>query len=52
VATLLDGSAAPGLTTLTWDGRDSAGRAAASGVYHVRAEIAGTMLSRRIALIR
>jgi hypothetical protein len=52
VATLFDGPAASGLTTLTWDGRNRAGRAAASGVYHVRAEIAGTMLSRRIALIR
>jgi flagellar hook capping protein FlgD len=52
VATLFDGPAAPGLTTLTWDGRDRAGRAAASGVYHVRAEIAGSTLSRRIALVR
>lgn len=52
VATLLDGPAAPGLTTLTWDGRGLDGRAAAAGVYHVRAEIAGITLSRRIALVR
>jgi len=52
VATLLDGLAAPGATTLTWSGRDPDGRAAASGVYQVRAEIAGRVLVRRIALVR
>jgi flagellar hook capping protein FlgD len=52
VATLLDGPAAPGATTLKWNGRDRDGRAAASGVYQVRAEIAGRMLARRIALVR
>ena len=52
VATLLDGAAAPGATTLKWNGRDREGRAAASGVYQVRAEIEGRVLARRIALVR
>ena len=52
VATLLDGPAAPGLTTLIWGGRDPEGRAAASGIYQVRAEIAGTVHLRRIARVR
>jgi FlgD Ig-like domain len=52
VAMLLDGPAAPGPTTLVWDGRDLEGRAAASGVYQVRAEVAGRPLVRRIALVR
>jgi flagellar hook capping protein FlgD len=52
VATLLDGTAAPGATTLKWNGRDRDGRAAASGVYQVRAEIEGRTLARRIALVR
>jgi hypothetical protein len=52
LTTLLDGPAAPGATTLTWSGRDPDGRAAASGIYQVRAEIAGRVLARRIALVR
>ena len=52
VATLFDGTAAPGRTTLTWDGCGPEGRLAASGIYHVLAELAGLHLSRRIALVR
>jgi hypothetical protein len=52
VATLLDGPAAPGLVTLRWDGRDLGGRAVASGIYQVRAEVAGARLARRVALVR
>ena len=52
LATLLEGTLTPGERTLIWDGRDPEGRAAPPGVYQVRAEIAGTVLSRRIALVR
>ena len=52
VATLLDGAMSPGPTTLHWNGRDAAGRALASGVYHARAEIEGIRLSRRVILVR
>ena len=52
VATLLDGSVAPGPTRLTWDGRGPGGRAVASGIYHVLADLGGTRLSRRVALVR
>jgi len=37
LATLAHGPFAPGVHTLAWDGRDDAGRAAASGAYWVRA---------------
>ena len=52
VATLLAAPAAPGVTTLRWSGRDLEGRAVAPGIYQVRTEVAGTRLSRRIALVR
>jgi len=52
VATLLDGPAAPGLTTLTWDGHGLDGRAATSGIYFVHAELGDLHFSRRIALLR
>lgn len=52
VATLLDGPVAPGRNTLTWDGCGPEGRVAASGIYHVLAELAGLHLSRRVALVR
>lgn len=41
VRTLWDGDVAPGLTALTWDGRDGAGREASSGVYVLILESAG-----------
>ena len=52
LATLHDGQAAPGLTTLRWGGRDLEGHAVASGIYQLRAELAGIRITRRIALVR
>jgi len=52
VATLLDGPAAPGPTSLVWGGVTLDGRAASSGIYHAYAELAGIRLARRIALVR
>jgi len=52
MATLFEGPAAPGLTTLRWGGRDLEGRAVASGIYRLRAEVAGIRIARRVALVR
>jgi hypothetical protein len=45
------GSLDGGERLLTWDGRDEQGRAAASGVYFVRAQIDGQALTGRVVLV-
>ena len=52
VARLWDGLAPAGVLPVTWDGLDLRGRRASSGVYWVRAEVAGETLSRRLVLAR
>ncbi|MBD3161834.1 MAG: T9SS type A sorting domain-containing protein, partial [Candidatus Eisenbacteria bacterium] len=52
VRTLLDGSSAPGRHVIRWDGRDDAGREAASGVYFVRLRTPGNRSSDRLVLLR
>jgi hypothetical protein len=52
VRVLIDGLAAPGRTVLSWDGRDTAGRPVASGVYLVRLECGEGSFSRRLMRIR
>ena len=52
VRKLLDGHAAAGLTSVTWDGKDAAGRKLDPGVYFARLTSAGQVLRRHIALIR
>jgi flagellar hook assembly protein FlgD len=47
------GEFAPGIThAWTWDGRDAAGRRAATGVYWVRLKIPGDQETRRVLLLR
>lgn len=47
------GEFAPGTThAWTWDGRDAAGRRAATGVYWVRLKIPGNQETRRVLLLR
>ena len=41
-----------GTRTLVWNGRDQHGRAAASGVYFVRATVAGQHLTGRMVLVK
>jgi len=43
---------APGVHTITWDGRSDAGVRLAPGVYLARLEIAGRAVWRRVTLIR
>jgi hypothetical protein len=52
VATLLEGEVEGGMHTLTWDGRDGTGRAAAPGVYFVRAGAAGDTRTVRLVRVR
>lgn len=52
VATLLDEAAPPGRGEPTWNGRDSAEKAVASGSYVVRAGGAGGWSVRRVTLVQ
>ena len=53
VRTLWAGALAPGRHAYTWDGRDSAGAPAASGVYLYRlSSSAGDCLVRRMVLVK
>ena len=52
VARLVDGERSAGTHVATWDGRDSAGRRVASGVYFYRLAARGAVESRRMVLLR
>lgn len=52
VRTLLDSFVAAGRHSAAWDGRDDAGRSAASGVYFLRLQAGGQFLSRTVNLIK
>ena len=51
VRNLHNGAAEPGWRTMTWDGRDDAGRQLASGVYFVQARQADRVQTFKLALI-
>jgi flagellar hook assembly protein FlgD len=52
VATIFDGTAPAGPLAVRWDGRDTRGRAAGSGVYWIRAEAAGEKRTTRLVWVR
>lgn len=52
VATLWNGAAPPGRTILSWDGRRDDGGTVSSGLYYIRARLAGREASRRILYLR
>jgi hypothetical protein len=52
VAVLLDGEQAPGLRTVTWDGRDSHGRQVATGIYYCRMSADGFEQAVKMMLLR
>ncbi len=52
VRTLLSTDPGRGPRSLDWDGRDDAGRDAASGSYRVRLDQRGRAVERRIVLLR
>jgi hypothetical protein len=52
VRTLLDGAAAAGPASATWDGRDDRGHTVRTGAYFVRLECDGAALTRRLVWMR
>jgi hypothetical protein len=44
--------ATPGIQRVRWDGMDDAGARVASGVYVVRMQTGGTVLTRRVTLLK
>jgi len=52
IQTLFDGVASAGVTTVRWNGRDDAGRAATSGVYFYRLETPTGSQARKLVLLR
>jgi len=52
IATLFDGQASAGSTTVQWNGRDQAGRSMPSGMYFYRLEGEGVDIGGRMALVR
>lgn len=52
VATLVSGELLAGEHEAVWDGRDRAGRPAASGVYICRLEAGGVVRAQRVALLK
>ena len=52
VRTLADGAIAAGTHLLLWDGRDGSGHLTPPGVYFVRAEASGAVVSRRVVLLK
>jgi len=52
VTSLFDGILDRGYYTFLWDGRDSAGRPAASGMYVIRLSTAGVQQIRKMILLK
>lgn len=49
---LVDGAVAAGAHAATWDGRNGAGRMVSDGVYFVTLRASGTVVSRRVLVLR
>jgi hypothetical protein len=52
VRTLVDAVVPPGHHDRAWDGKDSAGRPVASGVYFARLVAGGETANRKLVLVR
>lgn len=52
VTVLYEGPLVQGANSFTWDGRDSAGRGVASGVYWVQARTGNQSLTIKVMLLR
>lgn len=52
VTTLINEMHSGGRSTVTWDGRDAAGRAVASGVYYYRLRVGEQLRTRKLVVIR
>lgn len=49
---LLDGETSAGERVMTWDGRDDGGSPVASGLYLVRLDVGGQVLTRSLKLVK
>ena len=52
VAALMSGVREPGVTQVTWDGRDDHGRAMSSGVFYVRLTAGNQVYKRTVSYLR
>jgi hypothetical protein len=52
VATVYEGVLPDGGDVVVWDGRDSSGHSAASGVYFARAEVGGELASSKVVYLK
>jgi C1A family cysteine protease len=52
VRVLVDGNIPAGRHETAWDGTDRAGRTAASGIYFYRIDAGGTVITKKMALLR
>ncbi len=52
VRTLVNGTAAPGIHSANWDGRDDRGSSVGSGVYFYRIEAGGFRANRKMVLLK
>lgn len=52
IATVWDGSTAPGVSRAVWDGRSETGAAMQPGLYLVRADVGRRRLTTRVCVIR
>jgi flagellar hook assembly protein FlgD len=52
VATIAEGSMPAGANRVVWDGRDSRGAPAASGIYFCRAQVGEWNEARKVVLLR
>jgi hypothetical protein len=52
VAIIFDGALDRGPHSVSWNGRDTGGRSAATGVYFYRLEACGTVMTRKMVLLR
>ena len=52
VRTLVSAPLTAGLHTITWQGRDDRGGSVASGVYFLKMEFGGKVMTRRMTLVR
>jgi hypothetical protein len=52
IRTLAQGMRAPGIYSVTWDGRDERGAGTASGVYFTRLAVGGRATTRKMTLLK